>query len=303
MGVSVVTTVQVAAASYDLTDIDTIKDDLGITDNATNVVLQRYITSVSAFFKKYSNITFHVESLTDLLYIDQDPYPYQTPGGVQPLQLSRFPIVSVASVNQIIASATVNGVTTNTLQPLAAGTDYQLDAKNGQLIRLNPFTGVQTAWEALPVIVQYSAGYGALATEAGTVPASSPYQITAENADQFAIDYGVSYANGPPLVAVAISPAVGQYSQSSGTYTFNPGDASASVSYKYAYTIIPADIADAALRLVNARFNKRLRDPNVKQENIPGVIERAFWIDTGSAGNLPPDIREMLDVYRVPVVA
>jgi hypothetical protein len=47
----------------------------------------------------------------------------------------------------------------NQVQPLFLGTDYALDASVGQLLRLNPFTGVAMRWEAVPVSVSYFAGY------------------------------------------------------------------------------------------------------------------------------------------------
>lgn len=66
---------------------------------------------------------------------------------------------------------------------------------------------------------------------------------------------------------------------------------------------VPPDVEDAVIRMVTTRYAARGRDRSLKQENIPGVIERSWWISTGSdAGNLTPDITDLLDNYRVPVV-
>src|ERR1700689_4169911 len=57
--------------------------------------------------------------------------------------------------------------------------------------------------------------------EVHSVPASSPYTVTAANSAHFVADQGVPYAStGLPLIAVASSPIVGQYSLASGVYTF-----------------------------------------------------------------------------------
>lgn len=82
---------------------------------------------------------------------------------------------------------------------------------------------------------------GQLATsfaEAGAVPAQSPFTYTVTNAATFAEDDGVLYAaTGLPLTQVASSPAAGQYSVSSGVYTFNSADAGKAILVNYTYAI------------------------------------------------------------------
>ena len=73
--------------------------------------------------------------------------------------------------------------------------------------------------------------------EAQTVPASSPYTVTVTNSAQFVDDWGVRYsATGLPLVKVTTSPVQGQYSVSSGVYTFVAADAGAAVLISYRYS-------------------------------------------------------------------
>jgi hypothetical protein len=73
--------------------------------------------------------------------------------------------------------------------------------------------------------------------EAATVPANTPYTVTAAHAASFVADYGVVYAaSGLPLTLVANSPEIGQYSVSAGVYTFNAGDAGKAVLISYIYT-------------------------------------------------------------------
>lgn len=74
--------------------------------------------------------------------------------------------------------------------------------------------------------------------EVHSVPGTGPFTITVTNSTRFAADQGVVYAaNGLPLIAVASSPAQGQYSVSAaGVYTFASADASAGVLISYTYT-------------------------------------------------------------------
>lgn len=74
------------------------------------------------------------------------------------------------------------------------------------------------------------------------------------------------------------------------------------VIYQAGFATIPSDVEEAVIRMVKTRYNAR-SDSALKQENIPGVIERSWWIATGSeSGNMSPDITDILDNYRVPVV-
>ena len=75
-------------------------------------------------------------------------------------------------------------------------------------------------------------------TEAGAVPASTPYTVTAANSATFATDLGVVYAStGKAFAKVASGPTVGQYSVSaSGVYTFAAADTGVAVLLNYTYT-------------------------------------------------------------------
>jgi hypothetical protein len=74
--------------------------------------------------------------------------------------------------------------------------------------------------------------------EAGTVAASSPYNVTVANAATFVDDDGVLYAaSGLPLTKVGSAPGAGQYSVASGVYTFNSADAGKNVLTSYTYTL------------------------------------------------------------------
>lgn len=76
-----------------------------------------------------------------------------------------------------------------------------------------------------------------------------------------------------------------------------------SVTYSAGYATIPYDVVDAVIRMVKNRWFMRQRDPALRQQSIPGVLEQQFWVATGSeAGAMTPDVTDLLDNFRVPVV-
>ena len=298
MGFSVVTTVLAKAASYDLTDLATVKDELSIGSNSTSSDgwLSRAIAQLSQMIASHTKRVFAPEMVQDSFDIQQDPYPYQTPGGFPQLQLTRWPVLSVLSVVQTIAL--------NTTQVLTEGTDFKVDPATGQLLRLNPFTGVGTIWEALPVTVQYTAGFGDLVVEPDTIPAVSPFTVEVDFPVTFSCDQVVSFSNGGALTRVSANPGAGQYSVTDGVYAFNEADASTPIIITYAVLDVPADLVDITLRLVTGRYKAKDRDPSLIQMDTPGVGTQRFWFGgaPGQTGPFPPDITGALDPYCMPVV-
>src|ERR1700720_652902 len=65
-----------------------------------------------------------------------------------------------------------------------------------------------------------ASGIDMAVAEAFSVPAPTPFTYQTTNHPTFIEDLGVFYASGGQLQPVTSAPAVGQYSQSAGTYTF-----------------------------------------------------------------------------------
>lgn len=216
MGIKVISTpLSAALTNYDLTTLPVVKDELNILDNSKDATLKRYITSASAAASQYCNRKFQAEEIQDEFWPDRERYQYQLPGGVDVLQLSRWPVTSP------IISVVENSIT------LAEGIDFRVEYDTGTLIRLD-CNLYPRKWYAWPIVAQFIGGF----------------------AD------------------------------------------------------IPDDVDDAIVRMVTRRFSSKGRDPNLKQQNIPGVLEQSWWIATGTeSGNMSPDITDVLDNYRVPVVA
>jgi len=210
MPVDVISTVTVAANSYDLTDLTTVKTELSITGSTYDAQLGRYITVASLAAEQYCNRMFVVETVQDRFDIT---FPRLRFGGEEKLQTSRWPVITMTSLTE-------NGTA------LVKDTDYKIDTSNGLLIRLDS-NGDPTTWGQSPVVAIYSAGYAT----------------------------------------------------------------------------IPADLEDAVIRMIRARWFAKDRDPFTRQENIPGVRDIAYWVPTGAdAGNMTPDVEDILDNYRPPII-
>jgi hypothetical protein len=139
--------------------------------------------------------------------------------------------------------------------------------------------------------VSYSAGYG-VQGEAQTVPASSPWQISAfAPYGPWGGDLGAAYvATGASLTRVAVAPASGQYTASAGVYTFSSSDAGAALLISYGYT--PQDLAQAALELAAERFRAAERI-GLRSKSLGGQETVAYDVSAISA-----PILAMLQPYR-----
>lgn len=302
MGFSVASTVLCRAASLDLIDLAAarVELDLKSSDTTKDAWLAGAIKQVSGGVRIHCNRVFVPELVVDQFDIQQDPYPYQTPGGFAQLQLTRWPIVGPVTVVQTLAT----GASPST-QTLVEGKDYRIDADAGQLLRLNPWTGTGTSWEAIPVSVTYVGGFGAAATEAGTVPGLSPYQVTVSQSPAWSCDVAVTSASGTAFTRVSSAPAAGQYSVAAGVYTFNAADAGKVMTFAYATKDIPDDLAASCLKILTGRFKARGRDPNLIQRETPGVGVERWWFGgaPGQKGRFAPDIEGELQDYRVDTLA
>jgi hypothetical protein len=62
-------------------------------------------------------------------------------------------------------------------------------------------------------------------------------------------------------------------------------------------------VQEAVTRLVKMFKDQKGRDPALKRETNPGQGDKEYWIPSTPMGFLTPDVRELLDQYRVPMVA
>lgn len=149
-----ITTVQTPAETYDLTTLDVIKGLLNINGTSQDAYLQSLISAASVAAAQYCNRVFPAETVLDEVWPAVDAYPYQVPGGVAPLQLSRWPL---GTINSVVISTDPASIPT----VLTAGTDFRSDAVRGQLIRLD-FSGYPCGWAPSYIGANYVGGFAAI---------------------------------------------------------------------------------------------------------------------------------------------
>lgn len=325
---------------YDLIDLPTLKDDLGIVDGASDSFLARAITRVSENIRRHCNRTFQVQGYVESFWAYRDPYPWQLPGGFGPLQLSQWPIAgspSLAGTAPPLPSGltSIAGgalpqqncfVRTTFVTPFGetgTSTEQNLIVPAGSLLvvgtPLPDPLAVATGWN---VYVSTAAGtevrqngapiaLGAAWTEPVTGlivapqgPALPQYVAVTENISN------VNTSSSPTNLAEGIDYTVdrprGQLTRFfSDGYPRRWPALPLVVQYWAGYSAIPADLQDGCTRLVKAQYFARFRDPNLRQENVVGALEQGWWFAAGpgSDAGYPPDIAAMLDAYRVPVFA
>lgn len=297
-----ITTVTAQAATYNLVTLAAAKTELEITGTEDDAWLTSAIPQISKAIKHYCQRVFQVEALTDTFYVDRRSRAHQRTDDGDVLQLTRFPVLGVTSVTETLPDGTVN--------TLVLDTDYVRNDRIGQLVRLNSDTGFPGHWRGAIIAVQYQAGQGSFASENYTIASNpGPYIQTVAQAATFSIDRGVSYTGGAALVPIASgTPAAGQYlcNSSTGIYTFAAADTGKAITIAYAFNLIEADLQDAALRLLTARFRAEARDPMLMEESQSGAPgSKRYWVGTipGQNGAFPPEVAGLLDNYRVPAIA
>lgn len=212
---TVISRVTVPAASRDLVSLETIKEELDLsgTDANRDARLTRYIKEQSRAAENYCNRVFAVETIEDTFFPRRDPPLVVALEGLDPLQLAKYPLVAISTLTE-------NGA------DLTSGTDYLVDLVNAQVTRLD-MNGYPRRWDALPIVVTYTAGYSA----------------------------------------------------------------------------VPDDVSAAVIRMVAQRYFANIRDPWVKSEVVEGIGRTDYIVPSGDTGNMTADVADLLDNYRVPVVA
>lgn len=288
-------TILIPAASQLLVDLPTVKEELAIddTDTAKDTWLNLVIGQVSRSISAYCNRTFVVEQLQETLYIQQDPYPYQVPGGVSALQLSRWPLANFTLLP--LAAPAAAGDTVLNFGSNTSAAEALLGIVSGPGIAAGTTIGIAEAALVLsaPVTAAMAAGtlvaFGlavsqTLSGSLGGSPlvqslaATLHYQIDAREAQLIRLDGFTGIATLWEALPTT-------------------------VIYSAGYATIPEDIVVAALRWVSWRFAERGRDPTLRAFDQPLVGNKQFWVGgPPSSGGVPREIADLLAHYRTPVV-
>jgi hypothetical protein len=325
MGPTIVTTVTAPAASADLADLQTVKRELDIADNSSDDVLGRWISSSSGAAARYCNRVFSVETLFEQVYPWHGSYSVVRGERLDPLQLSRWPIASSpclaglsAPLAPLLASVAGGALAAaryfvqiayvTAAGETAASTEVSFSVAANSLLQVPspPASSFATGWN---VYVSTTSGAGTLQNASPIVigtpwtePTSGLIAGAAMPGFVAVVENAVPLAEG---VDFLIKYDVGQLVRiDSRLFPRCWPSFPVTASYQAGYATIPPDVVEAVVLLVKHRWFARKRDPYLRQENIPGVIESAWWIaqGPGTNGNLPPDVEDMLEKYRVPVV-
>jgi uncharacterized phiE125 gp8 family phage protein len=133
-----IATITTAADVTALTTLERAKEELGITTNANDAILERKIDEATSDIEAHLGRIFCRETITETFW----GHAFQAP---EYLTLHRAPVVSIASV-------TVDAI-------VIPSTEYRLEPETGILYRLTP-AGYQWAWIWYQsIVVVYDAGY------------------------------------------------------------------------------------------------------------------------------------------------
>jgi len=145
-----ITKVTVPATTYDLISLIDFKDDKSIADNSDDRFLSRAISICSTAAQNFCNRVFAQETVVETFYPDRDTQASIYPQGGDPVFLSRWPIISIASVVQDV-----------TATPLVYLTDYDYDPDTGELLYLKS-DGNPGLWDPLKLVVTYTGGFATI---------------------------------------------------------------------------------------------------------------------------------------------
>ncbi len=291
MSIQIISTVLVAAASYDLTDLATAKDELSIktAETSNDAFIGRAITQASTAVGNYCNRVFQLETIQDVCIPDRDAYPSQVPGGVSPLQVSRYP-VEAATTTIVTAASTASGA----VLPFAAT------------------TGISVAQPAAGTNIPIGAVVSAVSTTNVTLNVAITGTVPAGTSVSFGTVVVVANTSGSATTLVQdtdyrIDGRRGQLIRLN-PYTGLPAlwdSLTTTVIYQGGYSTIPADVVEVTLKAITQRFAGRGRDPLLKSQIQPGIGEQTYWIGgmPGMVGAFTKELADQLDNYRVPVTA
>lgn len=66
------------------------------------------------------------------------------------------------------------------------------------------------------------------------------------------------------------------------------------VVYEAGFAVVPDDLRLAASKLATALWHEAGRDPNLRSESIPGVLDRQFWVSPASDPLVSQEVQDLL---------
>lgn len=315
----------------DLCAVTDVTSELNI-DSSSNTWLASVITRVSTAMQTYCNRVIRPQYVWDRVWPGRGVWPRIVEERDAPLKMAGWPIIGVANATGIappapptLVSVAGGSLAARTLfvrisysSPFgetAASLESSVSLAANTLLQVSPPAqdgGAQaTGWNV----------YVSAATTTETLQTSSPLtfaQTWSEPGTGFVVGSVVPQAS-PSIaeVCAAVTPLaegvdfVVDYARGQVTRLGSDGHATqwapneVRMLYQSGYATIPSDLQDAAIRSVAARYYARNRDPQLRQQNVVGIMETTYWFGSGPGADIdfPPDIVAKLDRYRVPTTA
>ena len=301
MSIEIISTVLVPASAtppagaYDLTTLATVHTELEIptADTAKDAFLSAAITGISGLIANYVSRVFPIETVQDVLYLEQDAYPWQNPALLSPLQLSRWPLVNATPVAFTgTTNGTVNVTAVSSTAGLAVG--MPVNSADGTVATTIASIGSGT----LTLAAAASSSETALALTAGINVVQTLSALSSGAGSTQTLVYGQDYtidATKGWLIRLNSFTGVAAGWEAIPT----------TVRYQAGFATIPGDLVYACLRMVTDRYYGRGRDPRLVEQTQPSLGTRRWWTGAmpNQSGPFPPEIEAILAPYRVPSVA
>ncbi len=296
-----ISTTLAMAASTLLTDLPTVKNELRIdpANTGDDVFLTRTLAEVSDDVARYCNRVFPQETVQDLVFPARDAYPWQIPGGLERLRLSRWPASTAAvtlplaapvAAGNVLAFAATAGVSPGMPAALAAAPGpgpQPLPIPLGSFVT----SVIQNASVTLnaPVAAPLAAGQG--------IGFGMAVVVTETPGFPCMLWPGVDYLVDPDAGLLTRLHGFGGYPS---LWRAVP----TSVTFQGGFAATPPALVGAVLRIVTLRYASRGRDPMLKSRDQPGALgSQTYWIGSipGVKGAYPEEIADILSRFRVPV--
>lgn len=258
------------ALATDLTTLANLRAYLPNVGNLADQTLQRMLSAASIAIERYLARDLVPTTYTKTFDGNNGPR----------MVMPDFPINSVTSVSIYGTAVPTGGQYSATAGPIAG---FFNTPTTVELI------GYKFVRDKANIVINYSAGYQ-ITNEAQSVPAGTPYNITAKQPNgAWTSDQGVSYATAGQLTAVTGTPTAGQYSVNGGAYNFNSQDSGKAILLSYGY--VPPDLEQACISLVQYWLVDRTR---------PGEASRSMGGQsiTFVQKPMPEWIKQIIDQYK-----
>lgn len=302
----VITTLITAPASYCLTTLANVKDELTIVDDNFNGTLTRYINEESANLAGSCNRVFGLATWQDEFRPQRGVWGEGVRAAVNPLKLSRWPVTAKTEsfTGNTHSSQTVDGLSSTI--GIYAG---QLIFGPGIVIGTTVLS-VNVAASSLQLSIAATAAATGVALNTGiqVIETKATNVTTLAAGVDFQIDQGTLMPGDEGMSSLYRLNEIGHsrtWPAGKITVVYQAGYALPGRPQQNQIASLPADLEGACLELITARFRSKGRDRMIRARDQPQVGRTEYWVGAtpGQIGPYPNEIMSVINRYRTPVSA